>query len=117
MEEAKAASEAQGMLGHPKDRKFLGMVHSNMISNCSITKNAINNANLIFGPNLVGVRERTVRRPPEPVHIDYVQILRMILYWHWIVMLAVDCMFVNGVPFLVSVSRGLNLITAKHTPS
>ena len=26
-------------------------------------------------------------------------------------------MFVNGVPFLVSASRGLNLIAAEHTPS
>ena len=26
-------------------------------------------------------------------------------------------MFVNGVPFLVSASRGLNLITAEYTPS
>ena len=31
--------------------------------------------------------------------------------------LAVDIMFVNGVPFLVSVARGLNLVTAKFTPS
>ncbi len=26
-------------------------------------------------------------------------------------------MFVNGIPFLVSMSRGLNLITAERTPS
>ena len=31
--------------------------------------------------------------------------------------LAVDVMFVNGVPFLVSVARGLNLVTAEFTPS
>jgi hypothetical protein len=88
-----------------------------MMSNCSITKNAIKNANLIFGPELAGVRGRTVRKPPEPVCIDYVQIPRMILDWHQIVTLAVDCMFLNGVPCLVSVYRGLNLITANHTPS
>ena len=32
-------------------------------------------------------------------------------------MLAVDVMFVNGVPFLVSVARGLNLVTVESTPS
>jgi hypothetical protein len=117
VEEAKAAREAQGMLGHPTDRKFLGMVCSNMISNCSITENTVKNANLIFGPDLAGVRGRTVRRPPEPVRIEYVQTPRMILDWHRIVTLAVDGMFMNGVSFLVSMSRGLNLITAKHTPS
>jgi hypothetical protein len=75
------------------------------------------NANLIFGPDVAGVNGRTVRRPPEPVHIEYMQIPRMILDWHWIVTLAVDCMFMNMVPFLVSMSRGLHLITAKRTPS
>ncbi len=116
-EEVKASCKAQGMLGHPTDCKFPGITRLNMISNCSVTENAINNANLIFGSDIAGVRGKTVGRPPKPVHIKYVQILRMILDWHQIVMLAVDCMFVHGVPFLVRVSRGLNLITAKHTPS
>jgi hypothetical protein len=32
-------------------------------------------------------------------------------------MLAADIMFVNGIPFLVSMASGLNLVTAKHMPS
>jgi hypothetical protein len=39
--EAKAAHEAQGLLGHPMDREFLGMVRLNMISNCSIIENTV----------------------------------------------------------------------------
>ncbi len=31
--------------------------------------------------------------------------------------MAVDVMFVNGVPFLVSMARGLNLVTAEHMPT
>jgi hypothetical protein len=46
-----------------------------------------------------------------------VQIPWVILEGHQLVTLAVDVMFVNGVPFLVSVARGLNLVTAKFTPS
>jgi hypothetical protein len=117
VEEAKAAHEAQGMLGHPTDREFLGMVCSNTIANCDATKNAVKYANLIVGPDLAGVRGRTVRTTPEHVRNNYVQILRAILDRHRLVTLTVDCMFVNGVPFLVSTSRGLNLITAEHTPS
>ncbi len=45
------------------------------------------------------------------------QIPRVILEHHQLVTLAVDVMFVNGVPFLVSVARGLNLVTAEFTPS
>jgi hypothetical protein len=65
VEEAKAAREAQEMLGDPTDRKFLGMVHSNIISNCSISETTVKYANLIFGPDLTGLRERTVRRLPN----------------------------------------------------
>jgi hypothetical protein len=32
-------------------------------------------------------------------------------------MLAFDCMFVNEIPFLVSLPRGLDLLTAEHTSS
>jgi hypothetical protein len=58
-----------------------------------------------------------VRRPPESVTTNHVQIPRVILERHQVVTLTVDVMFVNGVPFLVSASHGLNLITAEHTPS
>ena len=63
--------------------------------------------------DLAGVRGRTVRRPPESVRTEYVQIPRAILERHQLVTLTVDVMFVNGVPFLVSAARGLNLITAE----
>jgi hypothetical protein len=105
------------MLGHPTDCDFLGMVHGSMISNCPVTVNAVQNAHQIFGPDLAGIRGRMVRRPPESVTTDYVQIPRTILERHQLVTLAVDVMFVNGVPFLVSMDRGLNLVTAEFTPS
>jgi hypothetical protein len=51
-----------------------------MISNCPVTVSAVNNAHQIFGPDLAGIRGRTVRRvPPESVTTDYMQIPRAIL--------------------------------------
>jgi hypothetical protein len=88
-----------------------------MIANCDVTESAVKNAHAIFGPNLAGVRGRTVRIAPESVRVDHIQIPWVILDRHRIVTLTVDCMFVNGVPFLVSASRGLILLTAEHTPS
>ena len=117
VEEARRAREAQGMLGHPTDRNFLGMVRGGMISNCPVTPTAVQNAHRIFGPDLAGIRGRTVRRPPDSVTTNYVQIPRVILERHQLVTLAADVMFVNGVPFLVSVARGLNLVTTEFTPS
>ena len=45
------------------------------------------------------------------------QIPWVILEHHQLVTLAVDVMFVNGVPFLVNVDRCLHLVTAEFTPS
>jgi len=117
VEEARKAHKAQAMLWHPTDRNFLGMVRGGMISNCPVTANTVKNTHQIFGPDLAGIRERMVRRPPESVTTDYVQIPRAILERHQLVTLAVDIMFVNRVPFLVSVARGLSLVTAEFTPS
>ena len=44
VEEAREACEAQGMMGHPTDRDFLGMVCGNMVANCSVTASAAQNA-------------------------------------------------------------------------
>jgi hypothetical protein len=52
VKEACMAREAQAMLDHPTDQEFLGMVHSGMILNCSVTPTALQNTNQIFGPNL-----------------------------------------------------------------
>ncbi len=79
VKEAQEACEAQAMLGHPTDRDFLGMVRGSMISNCPVTANAVTNAHQIFGPNLAGIRGRTVRRPLESVTTNYMQIPRAIL--------------------------------------
>ncbi len=115
--EARRACKVQGMLGHPTDHDFMGMVHGGMISNCPVTPTAVQNSHQIFGPDLAGVRGRTVHRPPDSVTTNYVQIPRVILEQHQLVTLVVDVMFVNGVPFLVSVVRCLNLVTTEFTPS
>jgi hypothetical protein len=76
---ARAAPKAQGMVGHPKDKKILGMVPAITIPNCHVSESAVKNANVIFSPDLAGVRERMVCRPPESVWTDYVQIPQIIL--------------------------------------
>jgi hypothetical protein len=58
-----------------------------------------------------------VQRPPDSVTTNYVQIPMVILKRHQLVMLVVDITFVNRVPFLVIVVRGLNLVMTKFTPS
>jgi hypothetical protein len=51
------------------------------------------------------------------VTTNYFQIPRALLEQHQLVTLAVDIMFVNRVPLLVSVARSINLVTAEHMPT
>ena len=79
IKDARAACKAHAMLGHPTNCKVLGMVHYNMNTSCPMTPSTLTNAHTIFGPDLAGVRGRTVRRPPDAVTTEYVQILQAIL--------------------------------------
>jgi hypothetical protein len=81
-----------------------------------MTNADITNACAIFSPNLANIRGKTVRRKPERVWMDYVDIPRAILDMHLHVTLVADVMFVNGVPFLVSASCYINLIRIEHAP-
>ena len=89
------------------------LVCANLISNFRVSVAAVTNANAIFGPDLAGVRGRTVCRPPKSVRTNYVKIPHAILKCYQLVMLTADVMFINGVPFIVSLVRGLNRITAE----
>jgi hypothetical protein len=104
------------MIGSPLDREFRKMVSKRLIPNCPITVKSFDDSKSIFGPDLAGVRGRTTRSKPAHIHVEYLQIPRSIVDRSQEVILAVNVMFVDEVPFLVSVARGINLITAEFTP-
>ena len=99
------------MMGCPSDRDFTGMVRERLLANCPVATSDVQNANQIFGPDLAGLRGKTVRRKPEHVATDYVAIPRDFLARHHYVTLTGDVMFVNGLPFFITQSRGINLVT------
>jgi hypothetical protein len=117
VEGARAAHHLMGMVATPSPRDFQGMVRLNMLKDCPITNDNIANANSIFGTDLATIRGKTVRRRPKRVITDYVNIPRKLVEVNQQVTLAADVMFVDSVPFLVSVSCNINLITIVHTPS
>jgi hypothetical protein len=92
------------------------MVSKCLIPNCPVTVKSFDESKSIFGPDLAGVRGRITRSKPAHVHVEYLTIPRSIVNGYQEVILSVDVMFVDEVPFLVSVSRGINLITAEFTP-
>jgi hypothetical protein len=102
------------MAGNPNDKEFKGMVGERFITNCPVTVQDVENANRIFCPDLGNLRGKTIRTKPEHVHIEYVQIPWDVVELHMYVMLVVDVMFVNGLPFLVTSSQGISLVTIEY---
>ena len=86
------------------------MVRANQIQNCPITSKDTTNAKFIFGPHLAGVRGKKVICTPKKVDSDHVAIPREFQLLHKSVTLVADVFFVNGITFLITLSRKLCLV-------
>jgi hypothetical protein len=113
-ERAKRARKAQGLVGYPSPRDFKNMISSDMIRNCPVTPSDVANTNKIFGPDLTTLKGKTVRQTPPPVMTDYVQIPQEIVSLNRNVTLTINIMFVNGLPFMVSISRKIKFTTVEY---
>ena len=82
-----------------------------------MTVQDITNSRAIFGPDLPGLQGRSTRQKPKRVVPEYMGIPRAIYERYKYVALTADVMFVNGIAFLVSLSRGISFYTAEHVPN
>jgi hypothetical protein len=87
-----------------------------MISNSPIAPTNITNAHAIFGSELASVRGNTVPRTLAPVVADHVAVPRVVVERNKVVTMAADIFFVNGTPFLVTLSRNIKFVTVEHLP-
>ena len=111
------ACQLQGMVVHPTDESFKQMVSNKSLRNSDIRVEDVTNAHAIFGPHLPGLRGKTVRVKPTRVEPEYLEIPDDFRKLHRYVTLTGDVMFVNGYPFLVTLSRNIRLFTVELLPS
>ncbi len=104
------------MLGNPSTKDFQGLVSGNLISKCPIVRADISNARKSFGPDLASIRGKTVQRTPAPVVADYVGIPWQLVDANKAVTLTADVFFMDGIAFLITVSRRIKFVTTKHLP-
>ena len=67
--------------------------------------------------DLPGVEGKTVHRSPHRVEMEYLEIPCNYYMLQKFITLTADVMFVNGVPFLTTLSRKIRLVTAKYLPT
>ena len=111
--QALLARRVQNSIGFPTTRDFLKIVSKNLIQDCPVTRDDVLIAEDIFGANLGALKGKTVRRNAPHVRTEYTGVPPQLIKTFQNVTLAVDIMFVNKIPFFVSVSRNLKFRTAE----
>ena len=121
VERAIEARKLQGRLGNPSEATFKGQVsrrptRNSLFSNCKINAADIQRARKIFGPSVECIKGKATRRKPRRVEYEAVTLPPCIVERFQNTLLLADVMFVCGLPFLVTMSRGLKFVTAQYVP-
>ena len=105
IKDAEKSRSEYNMVGHPSAADFERMVRGNMLRKFPITDSVIKNVHTIFGPDVGSLRRKTVRKKTETVTSKYVAIPEQIKEKMKIVEVIVDVVFINKIPFVVSLGK------------
>ena len=104
-------------LGHPTTRDLKAVLRINTIRNCPVTERDLEIMERVYGPDPATVKGKTTRRKPAPVVSDNIKIPRELVKAQQEVELCIDTMFINGMPYLTSISKRIMYRTAQWVPS
>jgi hypothetical protein len=111
------ARKIQNIIMFPGVRAYTKIADSQLIANCLIGCADIAAAEWIFGPNLGALKGKTTKQTSVPVTGRINGVPPSILERYQNVIIAVDIMFVNKIPFLITTSRGLHFGTVENLPN
>ena len=112
--QAVLARKIQKIIGRPTTRAFIYFIENNLLPNCPVNRRDVLRAEQIFGPDIGALKGKTVRQQPPCVQVDEVTVPPTIQQHYQDVTLACDIMYVNKIPFLMSISRHIRFGTAQH---
>ena len=112
--QAVLARKIQKIIGCPITHSFIHFLNNNLLPNCPVNCKDVLRAEQIFGPDIGSLKGKTVRRQPPRVAVEEVSLPATIHKHYQEVILSCDIMYVNKIPFLMSISRHLRFGTAQH---
>jgi hypothetical protein len=104
-ERAKEARKLYRILGCATLQDFKNILRQNIIANCPVTTEDVNIAEAIFGPDIGTMKGKKTRPKPQQYRPNVVEIPKELIEKHHNLVLAMDVMFVNGIPILASVDN------------
>ena len=87
------------------------------LQDCPVTGVDIDVARTLMGPNLGSLKGKTVRRPNPHVQMGISGVPISILKHHQQLTIAIDIMFINAIPFFITISRNLHFGTVEVLPN
>ena len=117
IKKAKMARDLLAALGSPSIADLKKAITMNAINNLPVKTEDIDTAERIYGPDLGTLKGKTTRRKPIPMVTDTIAMPQELYEDRSDWELCMDIMFVNGMPFLTSITRKLYYRTAQFLPS
>ena len=103
----------QKIIGRPSTQAFIKIVNNNQLPNCPIKSCDIMVAEKIFGPDVGSLKGKTVQHTADRVDPQIFDIPASIMSNYQNVTLGGDIMFVNKIPFFMTISRNIKFGTAE----
>ena len=84
------------------------------INNCPVTVEEVRNVNTIYGCDVPNLKGKTANQQQKRVQVEYIEVTYSL--WERIgnLTVAYDVMFVNRIPFVFSVLRGVNFTMVEY---
>jgi hypothetical protein len=104
VEGADRAAQLKSRLGYASDKDLIWMLENGKILNAPVEKADIVRRHLIYGPSLANQKGAATEKTPRQGQFEISTLYREVQVGQ---VLSVDVMFVNKVPYLISVSKPL----------
>lgn len=109
VQDAKSAKTMMQRLGYPSVSDLSKMISNGSILDCPVTLADLKRATEIYGPDLASLKGKTVSKKSNIAKIEFLP-RSMIAD----ITLCMDIIFVNSIPFLVSISEDLGLLMVQY---
>ena len=107
IQQAQQARDLYKIIGFPSLKDYKHAMQMGLIKNSKISSSDIKNMTTIFGKNLSAIQGKTTRGKLSSVRFDYINVPKELLDAQQDVIFTVDIMFINGIPFMITLSRGV----------
>ena len=101
-------------LGNPSVKDYKWVIQSNQIKDFPVTVQDVDVAHNIWRKIVPALKVNTTRKKHIPVTDDLVQLPEYLVKLHKDIYFTVDMLFVNGIPFIIILSRKILSTAVNH---